>query len=105
MRDTEDLKFFIRKSHTAKHQTVTTKGLNGVDAHTAHKFFYFVPPSVHQIHKPLASHIGIEALYKLGTLGCDTPVAFTALTGTAKMAAESKQSRCCDTESDRKSVV
>ena len=90
MRDTEDLKFFICKSDSTKHQAVAAKSLDGVDTHSAHQLLDFVPPSVHQIDKTFATHIGIETLDKLRTLGCDTPVAFTALTGTAKMTAESK---------------
>ena len=90
MRDAEDLKFFICKSDTTEHQPIAAKSLDGVDTHTAHQFFYFVPPCVHQIDKTLTAHIGIETLDKLRALGCDTPVAFTALTGTAKMTTESK---------------
>ena len=90
MRDAEDLKFFICKSHSTEHQAITAKSLDGVDTHTAHQLLNFVPPCVHQIDKTLTAHIGIETLDKLGTLCCATPVAFTALTGTSKMTAESK---------------
>ena len=46
------------------------------------------------MNEAFAARIGIQPLHKLRALGRNTPVAFSALTGTAKMAAEGKQCRC-----------
>ena len=47
MLNTEYFKFFITKTDTTKHKSVTTKRVNRVDTHTAHNFFNFVIPSVY----------------------------------------------------------
>ena len=40
-------------------------------------------PCAHKIYKAAVSDIGIKSFYKLGALGCYSPVAFAGLTGSA----------------------
>ena len=106
MRDAKDLKFFICHANPAEHQAIAAQRFDGVDPHTAHEFFDFMPPSVHQVDKTPTARIGIKAVYKFGTLGCDSPVTFTALASAAEMTAESEQGCRCNiagisTQSDR----
>ena len=91
MENAENLQFFFRQADPTKHQSVAAEGFNGIDAHAAHQLLDLMPPCSHWIHWALLSLIGIQPLHQLRTLGCDAPVAFTALTGTAQMAAHSKQ--------------
>ena len=63
-------------------------------------------PGGHKVYQSPTADIGIKSFYKVGTLGCNTPVAFTCLTGSAKMTTEGKQSGSSNitgvgTESDR----
>ena len=94
MGDAKDLKFLLRKTDPAEHQTVSLQRLDGIDPHTAHQLLDFMLPGFHQMNEAFAARIGIQPLHKLRALGRNTPVAFSALTGTAKMAAEGKQCRC-----------
>lgn len=90
MGDAKNLKFLLRKTDPAEHQTVPLQRLDGIDPHTAHQLLDFMLPGFHQMNEAFAARIGIQPLHKLRALGRNTPVAFSALTGTAKMAAESE---------------
>ena len=85
MRNAQNLKFSICHSDSAEHQAIAAQGFDGVDSHTAHKFLDFMPPGIHQVDQTLTARIGIEAFYKFGALGCDSPVTFATLTSAAEM--------------------
>ena len=81
--DPEDLKFFFVQPQTAEHQTVAAQGFDRVDAHAAHHFLQFMVPGGDQIHQTLVADIRIQALYKIGALGGNAPVALAGLAGAA----------------------
>ena len=59
-------------------------------------FYVFEPPRIHQMDQATASCIGIEASYQFRLLCCYAPVAFSALTASAKMAPKRNQRRSCN---------
>ena len=79
MLDAENLKFFFVQTHAAQHKAVAAQRLDGIDAHAAHHFLNLVLPRGDKIHKALIADVRVEALHKVGTLGCDAPVALAEL--------------------------
>ena len=53
-------------------------------------------PRGDKIHKALIADVRVEALHKVGTLGCDAPVALAGLAASAQMAAERQKCRRAD---------
>ena len=89
----EDIEFLLIQTDSAEHEPVAAEGLQGVDTHAAHHFLYLVIPCVNKVHKALVRNIRIKALYKVGTLRCNTPVALTGVAASAQVAAHGEQSR------------
>ena len=89
MKNSEDFQFFVGQSDAPEHQTVAAQRFDRVDSHASHQFLDFVPPRIHQMDQATASCVGIEASYQFRLLCCYAPVAFSALAGSAEMAAES----------------
>ena len=95
MKNTEYVKLFFCQFDAAQHKAVSPQGLDGIDAHASHKFFDLVLPCGHKINQPLFTGFRVKSFYKLRTLSCNSPVTFTALAGTAEMAAKGKKGGGC----------
>ena len=96
MLDAENLKLFFVQTYAAQHKAVAAQRLDGVDAHAAHHFLNLVLPRGDKVHKALIADVRVEALHKVGTLGCDAPVALAGLAASAQMAAERQKCRRAD---------
>lgn len=90
MRNSEYVKFSVGHADTAQHQAVAFQRLDGVDTHAAHHLFDFMLPCSHQINESLTSYVDIKSFDQLRVLGGNSPVAFSGLTGSAQVAAQSE---------------
>ena len=89
-------KLFFVQTHAAQHKAVAAQRLDGVDAHAAHHFLDLVLPRGDKVHQALVADVRVEALHKVGALGCDAPVALAGLAASAQMAAERQKCRRAD---------
>ena len=94
--DSQNTQLPVVESNAPQHEPVALQRLDGVNAHTAHHFLNLVLPRGDKVHKALIADVRVEALHKVGALGCDAPVALAGLAASAQMAAERQKCRRAD---------